>query len=364
LLVLCVASIVAAACSDDPPLVTEVPTPPPSTETEPETPVVDEILFVDRTTLKRYSLSDGDERRLVDLPGPDVDLSPDGTRWAGVKETDPSTASEGYNAPVVVVGNLDGTGERIDLGPGRSPTWSADGTSVLAVVSQEGYRICGAGADPEKAEVDPEGEGCFDAERVVSYDASGGSEPSTAIGAGSWSILGATSAGDVIATSRHNLVVAQGFPGATAEQITELPFQPQEVWGISPVGDKILAIRAGQTQIADLSGQVLATPVVEGALADGAWSPDGRFIGAALITNKGRSALLLIDTTSGVVTEVPESAGAQGNVLWAPGATAFAYVRPMEDNRSRLEAVVCEVVEIICKAAFSWDEGVKLLSLN
>ena len=81
---------------------------------------------------------------------------------------------------------------------------------------------------------------------------------------------------------------------------------------------------------------------------------------AAVRHGGGASRVVTIDVATGTTTEVADSTGAQGNLVWARDSEHFAFVRVDPEDNLQLQAVVCEV-NGSCEPGFSWSEGVLLL---
>jgi hypothetical protein len=260
------------------------------------------------------------------------------------------------------------TGEMTELGPGRAPVWSPDGTLVAAITRAEGHTICVGAVDSEQGEEDPEADGCVEGERVTSYPVEGSTEGVTAIGSGTWSIIGWTFDHHILAASRHNEAMMLGFPGAVYEEIQNLTFTPDQVWGISPTEPTLFVLVDGRTVLTTAAGDGGGGETIDvdltGTPGDGAWSPTGAHIAVVAVGSRGgATGLVVIDSATGAVTKVDGSKGAQGNVVWSTDGQTFAYTRVDPDARTSLQAVVC-TVDLRCDPLFSWDEGVRLLGFG
>jgi Tol biopolymer transport system component len=344
-LCLALALAVAGCADDDPAPLSEQP------------PASTTLVYVDRTDLVSYDLESGETEIIVsDTPSADVAVSSDGDRYVVVKENSPKgTGPEGFRDPVLLVSELDG--EPVEMGPGRSPTWSPDGEQLAAIVEAEGYQICGA-----------TGRDCFTADRVGVYDAAGGAdqEATSALGANRWTIVGWMD--DHVLGLGADGKVTLGEPGDAFAEVEQLDLSPSEVWGISPVERTILVVEGGRAYFLHTDGQPASSgtqgaeiALDGGRLGDGTWSPDGDTVAAARLDRRA-SDLVVIDVGSGDVTDVLDSEGAQGNVVWSPDASSFSYVRVDPSSRGRLQAVLC-TTDLECEPLFSWKEGVRLLAL-
>ena len=292
---------------------------PPETTSEPALMLV----YVRKTALRGHDTENGTDHMMRKVPGPDLVLSPDGTRIALVTDKQPGADPEGFAEPVISVAPSQGKESPTDLGPGRSPQWSAAGTKIAAVTD----------------------------EGVVSYDAASGE--SNEILTGAWGLLGWS--GDRVAALGQNTTVLAA-PGDRED----LGFEPMSVWGISTVDDTALLIE-GARPVLMRDGETIDIDS-SGALGDGAWSPDGALI-AAVRHGGGPSRVIAIDAATGATEVVEDSAGAQGNVVWAADSQTFAFVRVHPRDNLKLQAVVCKV-DGRCTPAFSWAEGVLLLGFG
>ena len=70
----------------------------------------------------------------------------------------------------------------------------------------------------------------------------------------------------------------------------------------------------------------------------------------------------VIDVGANEVEVVPDSQGAQGNVVWGPDGS-FAYVRTDPGKPAKLQAVLCSE-DLSCEPAFSWRGRVALLAVE
>lgn len=343
--------LLSVACSGSENGANPAPTEAPATETPgPESAPGATLLFLHRTTLMSFEIGSG-LSVVAELPSADVALSPDTQSLVVVRETSPlGPGPEGFRDPELLLRPTDGdAAER--LGPGRSPLWSPDGQGVAAIVAAGGENCPG---------VETEGAGCPGAEQVVVYDpADPGGPPETVTGpALGYSLLG------WLGTD----VVSLRAPGVTVLGDQPLPFTPSEIWGASPSGDIVLQVDDNGARFTGIDAQAPQAEVnVDGAgLADGTWSYDGGTVAVVLIKPSGArviSRLALIDTDSGVVTIVPDSEGAQGQVVWDASSSRFAYVRINPADARKLQAVSCSI-ELDCRELFPFRQGVALLGLR
>jgi hypothetical protein len=310
---------------------------------------------------------DGTDTSLAKLPSADVAVSLDGSRFVTVREgSGERSDEEGFVEPRLMLGTTANASSLTEIGPGRSPVWSPDGAFVAAITVAEGHSICPGRVDQGDAEGQPEDSDCVDGERVTAYPGSGSGPGVSAIGSGTWSIVGWTFAHHIVAASRHNEAVMLGFPGATFEEIQNIPFTPGQVWGVSPTEATLLVVAQGNTVLttagSDAAGSETTKVDLPGTPADGSWSPNGLHI-AVVAIGGGPDRLYLVDPATGSAAKVPESEGAQGNVVWSADGQRFAYVRVDPDARTSLQAVVCSA-DLQCEKLFGWEEGVRLLSLT
>jgi hypothetical protein len=281
---------------------------------------VEMLMWVKGHRLAGYDPDTGRDKGLRGVPSADVVLSPDGTRIAIVVDRQPGGDPEGYGDPYIRVSGLTDDGGTTELGPGRSPRWSADGTE-LAAITDTG---------------------------VVTYDLDG---DSTQVLAGNgWTILG-WSDDQVAAVGQGTTVLAN------SEGSTDLGFEPSVIWGVSPVEETVVSVASEQPEI--VHGDEVIPVAIDGGMADGAWSPNGRHI-VVVQVGDGPSRAVLVDTTTGAATEIAEGQGAQGNVVWDGDSERFAFVRVDPDDKLKLQAVVCDV-QGPCDPGFSWTRGVVLL---
>jgi hypothetical protein len=317
---------------------------PPGSDSRP--PESHALYFLRRASLSSFELSGRKEDVLGDLASSDAAMSPDTHHLVVVREGSPlGPSAEGYREPELVLMSPGGTASE-PLGVGRTPMWSADGRRVAAIAPASGEECAG---------VETEGTGCG-GEKVISYDPSRPGPAGRVIAgpAAAYSLLGW--AGDEILALRA--------PGVTVLGDHELPLEPAEVWGASPDGDALLRANADAASFLDVStGRPLARVDLDGAaLGDGAWSFDGANIGVVLVRAAG-TRLALIDSGTGAVVDVPDSSGAQGQVVWTANSSRFAFVRVDPADAGKLQVVTC-TIGLDCRSLFSFRQGVRLLGLN
>jgi hypothetical protein len=282
-----------------------------------------EILFFFRNGhLFAHDLQTKEDTELRTVPGPDIALSPSGTQLAVVVDRDPGGDPEGYGDPQIVVMDVRGD-EQTVIGPGRDPHWSADGSQIAAIIE----------------------------EGIVAYDAQT-SNATPVLEGEVWDLFGWSAEG----------VAAVGPDGPTitipGEDSTFLDVPASETWGISPAGPTVLATDNAKVTAVDETGATTMRATLEGALGDGAWSPDGSLIAAVVIGRGTRVGVLQI--ADGDVDYLEEGAGAQGNVVWATDSSSFAFVRVDPGDKLKLQSVVCDVSGP-CEPQFAWTQGVVLL---
>jgi hypothetical protein len=320
-----------AACTpapdltEPPPRATTTPEPITSASSaEPGPATIPGLVYVKGTELRYFDPSSGRDELVNELPGPDVALSVDATRYAVVRDLDPGSDPEGFGAPEIAIGALGAA--PATLGPGRSPLFSPAGDH-LAAITDDG---------------------------VVTYDLGTGDQR-VVLGGDGWSLIG-WSGTDIAAGGPDGVALAGGAEPRFLRQ------HPAAVWGVSPAGGGVLVVgRAGAT-LTDPVGSTRTAVEPAGRWADGAWSPDGTTI-AAVVLGDGPVDLDLVDTASGRARAVPDSRGAQGGVVWSADSQWFAYVRVDPRAPFKLQAVICSV-ELDCEPAFSWGRGVVLLGLS
>lgn len=348
-----------AACTTGGPAV--APTPAASFTPDAPPAPAEELLYVQGQTLKAYDLVARSSRDITELPSADVAVSPDGrllvaVREAGAEATgdhqDEDSAGhegeghegdgaekeggtedpEGFGEPEVVIASTEGPEDPSVLGPGRAPVWGPN-SAALAVIA-------------------PAGKG----EAIHVYQLPGSSRQTAAPDDELWSIVGWQGT-DIVAIGSRSGAVAISSLG---DEVTPLDVPAIELWGVSPVSvthlrvsdDRVRLEGAIEGGIGGLEG---------GTLGNGTWSWDGTRIASVAVSDGGVTSLVVINTRTRGVRQAPGSRGAQGNVVWSVGNDRFAYVRVDEDDRSRLEAVVC-TIELECDELFNWARGVQLLA--
>jgi hypothetical protein len=323
--------LLVAACSNEPAPVDTAGTERPSrrpkpSATEPDKtpepePDAELLIYVKNNTLRGFDVTDGNDTQLRSVPGPDVALSPDGRHIAVVVDHDPGGDPEGYSDPFITLAEVFPRGEDVELGPGAAPHWSPNGKQIAAT-TEEG---------------------------VVTYDIASGGSNEVLTGQG-WNVLGWSGA-RVAAVGQGTTVLAD------EDDAEDLGFEPSVVWGVSPATQEVLLAGEGPPEL--IEGDASTTVAMDGVVADGAWSPDGRRI-AVVAVGKGPDGAVMVDTTTGQVTKIDEGVGAQGNVVWAADSRTYAFVRIDPGNNLALQAVVCEV-DGGCRPGFTWGQGVVLL---
>jgi hypothetical protein len=258
------------------------------------------------------------------VPGPDVALSLDGQHLAIVTDKKPGEDPEGLADPYIGVATTMGEGQVTEIGPGRSPHWSADAARIAAITD----------------------------DGIVSYDVGSGASTPVLEGA-VWSLFGWSGPE----------VGAVGLDGASlttpGSEPRYLDLDPSTVWGISPTDGTVLTIDQATATV--IRGEQETDISMEGGLGDGAWDPDGSVI-VAVIIGTG-TTIGVIDTVTATIRYEAEGVGAQGNVVWSADSKRFAFVRIAPNDRLKLQAVVC-TLEGECEPAFSWARGVSLLGFT
>ncbi len=340
------------------------PASPSDLDSSPARPIT--LFYADHTTLLAYDLHTGKRRELAALPSADIAVSPDGRRYAYVRETSPAgSGPEGYRRPYIDVGSTSG-GASHTAGPGRSPLFSPDGTRLAAITEDRGVSACAGvrSGRPAKGR-------CPSAERVVAYRTGRPAAPfSVVLGYNRWSLIGWSSTRRLVAGSLIQPRVYLGFPGASPQQQRPVSASPSEVWGVSPAAPLLLRVRGTRAALEPLpfgSPPPASAVHLSGALlGDGAWSPAGNTIVATAVHRHGTSVattLVDIDVTSGRARTVPHSAGAEGQVVWDAGGRSFVYAQVDPRDRARLQAKLC-TSHLVCHKLFGWGEGVQLLALR
>jgi Tol biopolymer transport system component len=251
-----------------------------------------------------------------------------------VRESSPlGPGPEGFRDPVLMIAGTQAVETPSELGPGRAPAWSANGTAIAAIAPTE------------------------EGETIVVYGVPGGPRETSAPSDERWSMIGWQD-DDIVAIGSTSGVVA--IPG-DGGPVHAFRLAPSAIWGVSPIEDTFVSVGPDGGSIARADGRVVID--IDGALGDGAWSWDGGAIGTVVIGDGASTQLVLIDSDSGDTTELDEGRGAQGNVVWAEDGQTFAFVQVDPDQRTRLEALVCSI-DATCEPAFSWGRGVTLLGFR
>jgi hypothetical protein len=142
-----------------------------------------------------------------------------------------------------------------------------------------------------------------------------------------------------------------------------LGFEPSEIWDVSPTELKLLVVQEGSAFFTvPEAGADPPLPLEGAVLEDGTWSPDGNRVAAVLLEGSNDARLGVVNVESNEIEVVPESDGAQGNVVWGP-AGSFAYVRADPNRPASLQAMVCSE-DLSCEAGFTWRRGVTLLAVE
>jgi hypothetical protein len=364
---LVLAVLSSAACSDD------TSSSPARTPSGARSSVAERVLFyADGTMLHRLTLEDKKSELIAELPSADVAVSPNGQRYVAVVKAPLRGDSDELARPSLVMVPTAGPEAAITLGPGRSPLWSPDGSSIAAISEIGGYTICPVQNNRDKPRNKPQQgvtlEECVAGERVVVYEADGGpdQDSTTALGANRWSVLGWVDGDHILGLGGATPIVALGFPGASNEEIRKFGVEPAKMWGGSPT-EQLFLIAQDEDMVFITGNGKIRAPVnlPQGGLSDGAWSPDGRMVAAELVRERANagSLLTLIDARSGSVEIVPDSEGALGNVVWSEDSSAFAYVRIHPEGKGRTQTVLCSI-DLECERLFDWKGGVDLLSLT
>ena len=313
------------------------------------------VIYIENTTLTAYDLGEESSEEISDLPSADVDLAPDGTRFAAVRESAPGRADpDAFRRPEIVIGTLDGGGTQ-PLGRGRAPMWSPDSKLLAAVVPAAARVECPPG-------VEGDAEGTCAPEKVVAYDPESGSPPVDLLETEPrWFLVG-WSGKHVVGIDAHGEMAAVG-PGE--EPFSFIGLSSTEVWDVSPTEQQFLTITDNGAQITDFEGDIVERIELDGArLADGTWSPDGSRV-AAVFLDTSRSPMVarlgVINAASGAVDFVADEESAQGQVVWGADGS-FAYVGTDPVDPARLQAVLCSP-ELRCEPLFDWTEGIRLLGL-
>ena len=328
--VVALTSVVLCACTSVAPMPAPEPTFTPDATVGPPA----WLIYVEGTTLKTYDIASGASERITRLPSADVAVSPDGLRLVATRETHPEgPGAEGFRRPELVIASTDAQEDPSSLGPGRSPLWAPNSSAVAAIASSGG------------------------GEEIVVYQIPGGKTVTAAPSEQAWSLVGWQDL-DVVAIGGRNRVVRIPSFG---DELTRLRVAPPELWGVSPAGGAYLAIGRDAPAIVAPEAR-RKVRVQDGVLGDGTWSLDGARI-AAVVLDGARSTLVMVDTSTGKVRDVPAGDAAQGNVVWSLDSQMFAFVRVDPSAQGRLQAVVC-TVKLECDVAFDWREGVRLLAFR
>ena len=345
--------VVAGACSDraDAPSPASPITPDGSTRSADPSPALGlEVIYLNRQTVIAREVDGGSERTLAQLSSPDAVASPDGALVAYVTTSDPAAEEDFVAAPELRVLDVD-SGSEHSIGPGFAPVFSPDGNRIAFLVPEQ-MRIC-------------EGEACA-SRSVVAVAASSGDEPIERLTEpGMFALLGWLDESVVVfdQSSPPRALIAHESGAAST-----IPYPPHEIWGPSPDGRWLLAIRGGDAVFESVEGRERThVPLGRAALGEGAWAPDSSGVAAVAIGRGGPAAseLVLVRPATRSITSVTGSRGAAGQVHWAPDARSLVYARSTGSRGRRLEAVFCPDVTgaSACRPLFSWGRGVTLLAL-
>lgn len=300
------------------------------------------LLYVRKGRLLRLDIGTGEVEKLGRLSAGAAIASPDGSSLAYVVDEGASGEEDFLADPKLHLRELGGTDTTI--GPGLSPTWHPSGDR-LAYLEPGEARVC-------------EGEVCEGSSSVVVADLAEETRR-TLLPDGRWGLFGWSGDDLLVAVvdddSALPMVQAVSEDGKTEP----LELVPSELWGASPDGSTLVTVSAGRTLLESRAdGSKRPLDLGDGILGEGSWSPSSERLGAVLLRG-GDSTLVLADL-SGEVTEVEDSNGAAGPVLWSSVGSSFVYVR---ERGLRLEAVHCASPSA-CRPLFDWPRGVALLALT
>ena len=304
------------------------------------------LLYLDGRDLRSFELKTGRDRLLGRAPSTDAEVSPDGTHVAYVVASSPTPGDEDFIAsPELRVVEVT-TGKSSTVGPGFSPLWSPDGTLLAALVPADD-RNC-------------EGETCLGTVAAAVFDPDSGERTAVA-GPGQMSLLGWWGERLLVGLQDPPAAVAASVDGS----VERLGLVPNEVWGPAPDGGSIFVINGDSAhfEVPESSDEAEAVPLEGLVLGEGAWAPDSETVAAVGLRARG-SELVLVEPQMPGLQPVPDSEGAQGQVVWAPDSASFVFTRSIGGRDLRLEAVHCTRSEgIDCERLFSWGRGVRLLGL-
>jgi len=315
------------------------------------------LLYLDGATLRALEVAGGRDRALTKLPGPDAHIAPRGGRIAVVGEAGrPREGAPDFLArPTLWLLDLR-SGRRVELGPGVSPLWDADGTK-LAWLRPVAPRECSA-------------EGCTSDVEVVVLEIAD-MRARAWLPPGRWGLL--SWAGErLLVAGADDLRVR--LVSATQDPVI-VDAAPSEVWGASPDGRFLLRVGRRGASVATLRGNgvtsVRPLPGGRRSFADGAWAPGSgpHELAVVELTEGGRlvppSRVVVLSVEEPSVRSLRRTQGATGPVLWSPGGDAVAFARPSGPGGRRLEAVLCSVARSRpCRELLSWTRGVALLRLD
>lgn len=295
----------------------------------------EQLLYLQRTTLKRFDIDSGETTIVRELPSADVQAAPGAPLLAYLSE-----------GPSLTVLNL-ASEDEVDLGPGVAPLWKPGGGRIAFLRPAPGSCV-EEGCPPLRAE-------------VVLADPETGA-PVTLLPRGRWSLL-AWAGDDLLAFDARTLEV---FALDASGEQTPLGLEPSEFWDASPDGSWMVRVGERGTVFApraDRATGSIAVPI-QGRLADGEWSPDGERV-AAVVLRRARSHAVVFSPGQPEPVALPGSQGAAGNVVWSDDGDAVALARVDPSAGGRLEAIHCSVVDAPrCVSLFSWRRSITLLQLG
>lgn len=304
------------------------------------------LLYLDGSDLRTFDLANGNDRFLARAPSTDATATPNGDRIAYVVSSTPVSSDEDFIAsPELQIADVS-SGSMSDAGPGFSPMWNPDGSRLGALVPAEA-RGC-------------EGETCLGTVSAAVIDPATGVR-TTVVEPGRMSLLGWWGDRLLVGLQDPPSVIAASLDGS----VERLSLVPNEVWGPAPNGESLLVIYEDSAGFARPDSATDDPVPLDGlVLGEGAWAPDSGAVAAVGLGRRGQQ-LVLIGPQDGRPQPVAGSAGAQGQIVWAPDSGSFVFARSTGGRGLRLEAVHCKVEsEPECSPPlFSWGRGVRLLAL-
>jgi hypothetical protein len=313
------------------------------------------IAYARGRTLLVHDVDSDSDSTIARLPSDEIAVDTAATIFAVTANPPPADApSDAAEHSRILVGELAEGAKPKAVGSGHAPVFSPDGGFVAAIAYAFGYEIC----SPD----------CITTERVEAYRTSGRDKgPTTVLGADHWRVVG-WSEDRVMGVSGLTSGVVLGRRGNEMKEIEIIQVTPEVLWGVSPVAPVMLTVNAdgGNLLSTDGSSDPVHIPLDADRLADGAWSPDGRWIAA--VSEADAPEVILIDTEAKSSTTVGDSSGAVGGPLWTTDSAVvwdassehFAFVRTTDGS---YEVVVCSPTTR-CTTELTSDDPIELKAIS